>query len=174
MSSPSRVLVHATAVALGPAGEQFGSAADAAVLLTGKPGSGKSDVALRLIALGGKLVSDDQTALLVEKGRLVAEAPSSLHGLLEVRGVGVLRIDPAPPSPIVLVVRLDEGTPVDRMPEPRAWEPPAGLELSDPPPLISLKPFEISTPSKIAAAAGAIARGAIVAGAGRPQHGSFL
>jgi len=75
MESSSRVLVHATAVALGLAGEKFGAARDAAVLLVGRPGSGKSDVALRLIALGAKLVSDDQTALFLEQGRLFAAAP---------------------------------------------------------------------------------------------------
>jgi HPr kinase/phosphorylase len=174
ISSHSRLLVHATSVALGSAGEKFGAQRNAAVLLIGKPGSGKSDLALRLIALGAQLVSDDQTALFVEKGRLFAEAPWPLHGLLEIRGVGVLRIDAAPASPVVLVVRLDAEEAVERMPEPRAWELPPGLRGCASPPLISLKPFEISTPEKIAAAAGALARGAVVAGMGLPEHGSFL
>jgi hypothetical protein len=165
MTSHPRVLVHATAVALGTAGGRFGAAPDSAVLLIGKPGSGKSDLALRLIASGAKLVSDDQTELYAKEGRLFAEAPSSLHGLLEIRGIGVVRIGAAPPSPVVLVVRLDAEGPVDRMPEPSLWALPPGLEGCESPPLISLKPFEISTPFKIAAAAGAMARGTVVAGA---------
>jgi len=174
MPSPSRVLVHATAVALKGAGEKFGACPDAAVLLIGKPGSGKSDVALRLIALGSQLVSDDQTALFVDKGRLFAEAPSSLHGSMEIRGVGVLKTDPAPASSGVLVIRLDADSAIPRMPEPHPWQLPPGLEPCQPPPLISLKPFEISTPLKIAAAAGAIARGGVLAGFFEPELGSFL
>jgi hypothetical protein len=174
MTSRPPVIVHATTVALGAAGERFGAAPDSAVLLIGKPGSGKSDVALRLIALGAKLVADDQTALYVKEGRLFAQAPSSLHGLLEIRGVGVVRIDAAPPSPILLVVRLDWEGPIDRMPEPSRWALPEGLEGCQSPPLISLKPFEISTAVKIAAAAGAVARGAVVAGVAGQQEGSFL
>ena len=173
MSPPPRVLVHATAVALKAAGEKFGASPDAAVLLIGKPGSGKSDLALRLIALGAKLVSDDQTALFVDKGRLFAEAPSSLYGLMEVHSLGILSIDPAPASPIVLVISLDADA-VPRMPESHPWQLPRGLEPCQPPPLISLKPFEVSTPLKIAAAAGAIARGAVLAGFFEPEHGSFL
>src|SRR5262249_1723619 len=100
MGSGSRILVHATSVALGSAGETFGGPADAAVLLIGKPGAGKSDLALRLIAMGAKLVSDDQTELFAERMRLIAASPPSLHGLLEIRGVGIVRITPAPPSPL--------------------------------------------------------------------------
>jgi hypothetical protein len=54
------------------------------------------------------------------------------------------------------------------MPEPSLWELPPGLKGCQSPPLISLKAFEISTAAKIAAAAGAIARGAVVAGVGNP------
>lgn len=174
MSTSSRVLVHATSVALGTAGEKFGARPDAGVLLIGKTGSGKSDVALRLIALGAKLISDDQTALFVEDGKPFAEAPSSLYGLMEVRGLGVLRIHPAAASPVVLVIRLDADSAVPRMPEPCSWDLPPGLEPCEAPPLISLNPFEISTPLKIAAAAGAIARGTVLAGFFEPEHGSFL
>ena len=104
----------------------------------------------------------------------MAAAPPSLHGLLEIRGVGIVRITPAPPSPLVLVVRLDADNRAERLPEPSFWDLPEGLEHSKPPPLISLNPFEISTPAKIAAAAGAIAQGRFVAGAASHESGPFL
>ena len=64
-----RVSVHATAVALKDATKPFGGASEGAVLLLGDSGAGKSDVALRLIAAGGKLIADDQTVLFIENGR---------------------------------------------------------------------------------------------------------
>ncbi len=79
------LLVHATAVAI--EGE--------AVLLRGPSGSGKSDLALRLIDGGAQLVADDQTLLRRAGGRVLASAPPAIAGLLEVRGVGVVRVEAA-------------------------------------------------------------------------------
>ena len=71
-----RVSIHSTAVALKDATKPFGRASEGAVLLLGDSGAGKSDVALRLIAAGGKLIADDQTVLFIENGRLMADAPN--------------------------------------------------------------------------------------------------
>ena len=60
-----------------------------AVLLTGRSGAGKSDLALRLLDRGFKLVSDDQTILGKTKAVLVATAPATIAGRMEVRGLGL-------------------------------------------------------------------------------------
>lgn len=170
----ARVLVHATAVVLGTASEPFGAALDGAILLTGASGSGKSDVALRLIAMGARLLADDQTALFVEGGALFAEAPSSLYGRMEIRGVGIIAIEPVRRArPVILAVQLDGRADIARLPEPAFYGLPPGLSACREPPCLTLKPFEPSTPAKIAATASAIARGAFVAGIASPSSGIF-
>src|SRR5579871_493921 len=162
MNGPSfsSVLVHATTVALGDACAPFGGSVDGAVLLIGCSEAGKSDVALRLISMGAKLISDDQTALSEANGRLFAGAPPSLHGRMEIRGVGIVNVNPAPPAPVLLAVRLDESAAIPRLPEPQTHKLPQGLENCAEPPFLVLHAFEASTPMKIAAAAAALARGA--------------
>ena len=166
MAASARVLIHATSVVLGEAAAPFGGAFDAAVLLVGQSGAGKSDVALRLIAMGAKLLSDDQTALFVEDGRLFAEAPPSLLGQMEIRGAGIVRIEAAAPSIVVLAVHLQPEREIPRLPELVYYRPPPPLQPLLTPPLLTFRPFEASTPAKIAAAAAGLARGAFVAGAG--------
>jgi HPr kinase/phosphorylase len=140
------VTVHATCVRLkGGAG----------VLLLGKSGSGKSDLALRLIADGAVLVSDDRTELFVERGRLFARAPANLRGLIEVRGIGIVAVPHAARARIVLAAALDERP--ARLPEPEVYRAPPGLR-TPPPPLIRLNAFEASAPAKIALAAAAFER----------------
>lgn len=165
-SAPARpcAFVHATAVALLDATKPFGGAIDGAVLLLGDSGAGKSDVALRLIAAGAKLVSDDQTLLFIERGRLWADAAPNIEGQMEIRGVGIMRVQRAPPSPVILAVRLTEGA-LARMPEPQIYALPAGLQADVKVPLVMLNAYEASTPAKIAAAAAGLVRGAFVAGA---------
>ena len=157
------ILIHATSVVLGAAARPFGGPEDQAVLLLGRSGSGKSDVALRLIALGARLVSDDQTVLDVEAGRLFAAAPAPIAGLIELRGVGVIRLDAAGRAPVVLAVSLQPDALVARLPAPERFFH-AGLPPFDAPPIVTLEPFAASTPAKIAAAASAAARGGFVAG----------
>lgn len=82
------------------------------VLLVGPPGSGKSDLLLRLIDRGFMLVADDRVDILAGH----ASAPPALAGLLEVRGLGLMRLPSAGATPLALVVDL-EG-PVPRLPEP--------------------------------------------------------
>lgn len=173
-SPAPRVSVHATSVVLGPACTPFGGAVEGAVLLLGEAGAGKSDVALRLIAMGARLLADDQTQLFAEGGRLFAEAPSSLHGRMEIRGVGIVTLDAAKPAPVILAVMLNADAGIPRLPEALRYMLPAPLEALEGPPLLHLSPFEAATPAKIAAAAAALSRGAFVAGLVSPSSGPFF
>ncbi len=170
-TTPS-VLIHATSVALGPALEQFGGPGGFAVLLTGEPGSGKSDVALRLIAEGGRLISDDQTSLSTDGRLLFAQAVDNIAGQIEIRGIGILKLDHAAKAPIALVVHLDPSAAPERLPEPTLYAPPAPLAASRLPPLVTMHPFEASTTAKIVAAAAAAASGNFVAGVAPPKKTS--
>jgi Serine kinase of the HPr protein, regulates carbohydrate metabolism len=98
------------------------------VLLRGDSEAGKSDLALRLIDAGGELVSDDYTDVSAEDGRLVASAPPPLHGLLEIRGVGIVCLPAMPASAIVAAIDLVTGGELERMPTPRA-EPILGVSV---------------------------------------------
>ncbi len=82
-----------------------------AVLLTGPSGSGKSSLALQLLAMGADLVSDDQCLLSVEAEGVFARAPDPLSGLIEARGVGLLGVQPCPAGRISALVRLDQPEP---------------------------------------------------------------
>ena len=128
------ILVHGTTVALEGDG----------VLLRGPSGSGKSDLALRLIDGGARLVADDQTELTRTPNGLVSRAPVSIAGKIEVRGVGIMRVPTVPSSPVRLVVDLVPPDRVERLPEPQFCE---YLQCSLP--LLTLAPFEASTPAKI-------------------------
>ncbi len=101
--------LHASCVAI--AGE--------AVLLRGPSGSGKSDLALRLIDAGARLVADDGTQLRRDGSRLIASAPAAIRGLIEIRGLGPVAMLPAPPTPVALLIDLVGPEAVPRMPEPR-------------------------------------------------------
>jgi serine kinase of HPr protein (carbohydrate metabolism regulator) len=120
------------------------------ILLTGRSGSGKSDLALRLIALGARLVADDRTDLTVVRGRLVAGAPKTIAGKIEVRGVGIVEIPHVAAAPIALVVDLSGR--VERLPEPRRYRPPLDMPHTNWPQLIMLNAFEASAPHKVLAA----------------------
>lgn len=115
-----------------------------AVLLRGPSGSGKSDVALRLIDGGAGLVADDRTELVREGDRLVARAPEALRNRLEVRGIGIVTIPTVARAPLVLVVDLVPPEQVPRLPDPGRWSH-AGIVV----PLIMLTAFEASTPAKV-------------------------
>ena len=134
--SLSSETVHATCVALG----------ERAVLIGGRSGSGKSDLALRLIDRGARLVSDDYTYVRRVEGRLSASAPRNILGKIEVRGVGVIETETASDVPVALFVDLDRAA--ERLPtgaEPRMV---AGVAL----PTIGLAGLEASAPIKVEAA----------------------
>jgi hypothetical protein len=159
MRQKACVNIHATCVRIGRASAAFGAPRHAGILLLGKSGAGKSDLALRLIALGATLVADDRTELYVWRGRLYARPPARLAGLIEVRGIGILKLRQAPRARIALVVELGEGAP--RLPGHRRYCPPAalGLPAKAAPPIVKIAPFEASAPAKIIAATAAWARG---------------
>lgn len=124
------MLLHASCAALG---------ADA-VLFLGPPGSGKSDLVLRLLDRGWRLVADDQVRL--EPGR-PPEPPPALAGMLELRGLGLFTGLPGPDGAVALRLAAELGTP-ERLPAPRRWDG-AGMSL----PLVTLAPFEASAPLKL-------------------------
>jgi len=140
------VTMHGTCVLLSGIG----------VLLRGESGSGKSDMALRLIDGGARLVADDRVVLRAEDGRLTATAPETLAGLLEVRGVGILPVPTAESAELGLVVDLVPPDRVERLPEP-AREPVLGVSL----PHLHLAPFEASAPAKLRLAAAAARAGTL-------------
>lgn len=109
--------------------------------MLGPPGSGKSDLALRLLGRGFALVADDQ--VLVAEDRGVA-APATLRGLLEVRGLGIFEGLPvAEGAVLALAVELVPPEGVARLPVPAAWAP-AGV------PRVALSGFEASACDKLA------------------------
>ena len=133
--------LHATAVAIDGAG----------VLLLGASGSGKSDLALRLIDRGAELISDDYTLLTRDGDALIASAPATIAGLIEVRGIGIVPLPHRPTVRIALLARLDV-TPA-RMPEARV-ERLCDVSV----PVVALDPREPSAPIKLEIALGIVLR----------------
>jgi serine kinase of HPr protein (carbohydrate metabolism regulator) len=116
------------------------------VLLRGPTGAGKSDLALRLLGDGGHLVADDYTEVECEGERLIAHAPATIAGLLEVRGVGILRVTPVSPAVLVACIDLVARTAIERMPEDAlAAIGATGRHL----PLFRLAAFEASAAAKV-------------------------
>lgn len=129
-----------------------------AALLRGPSGSGKSDLALRFLETftDAWLVADDQVILTSNTGVLTGDAPKALRGLLEVRGLGLVRraiSAAAKNTPIVLIAELT-GSAAPRIAEPRHE---VINEISIP--VIPLAPFEISAPLKLALALETIGAG---------------
>jgi HPr kinase/phosphorylase len=116
----SGLRLHATCISLN----------GTAVLIRGPSGSGKSSLALQILESAGTglagetlevdLVSDDQTELALEGGRLIASPPHSIAGLLEIRGQNILRLDFVKDVEVVLVVDLKAAERIERLPEASA------------------------------------------------------
>ncbi len=134
--------VHATAVARWTGARTGWRAA----LLSGSPGAGKSDLALRLIGRGWRLVGDDYVHLFASGDALFARAPETIAGRMEVRGFGIAAICPLGLARVGLAVDLVHG-PVERLPEPasRVFD---GVAV----PLLHLDPREASAGEKVVAA----------------------
>lgn len=140
-------LVHGTCVALGRG----------AVLLRGAPGAGKSDLALRFLYLARRgpaaleaplLVADDQVWLRREGSCLLATAPETIRGKMEVRGIGIVEVKSIAEAELKLVVDLVGPERLERMPDPDQTVELLGVTM----PLVLLRPFEASAPIKLALA----------------------
>jgi serine kinase of HPr protein (carbohydrate metabolism regulator) len=132
------VIRHAGLIARRIAGRWKGA------LIEGPSGSGKSDLALRALGQGFRLVADDRVLLWADDGRLWGRAPDTLAGLIELRGLDVVRVEPVAFAEVVLIARLE--TP-DRIPEPRT-EQVLGVVV----PRLALAPFEATAPAKLSRA----------------------
>ena len=133
--------VHATCVALQTGRRWRG------VLLRGPSGAGKSDLALRLIEAGARLVSDDQTELVRQGKAVVATAPTRIAGLIEARGVGIVKLSRdqvVARAAVALLADLTSRENIERLPEPES-ESLLGVKL----PRLVLAPFEASAPAKL-------------------------
>jgi serine kinase of HPr protein (carbohydrate metabolism regulator) len=138
--------IHATCVDIAGRG----------VLLLGPPGSGKSDLALRLIDAAGRgtgpkqmeaiLVADDQTIVTREDDGLMASPPASLAGKIEVRGLGILSCRHRASTRLALSVRMTAADTIDRMPDPsKSRLELLGVKL----PLVLIDPFSASAPARV-------------------------
>ena len=117
-----------------------------AILISGRSGSGKSDLALRMIDRGAVLVSDDYTIVRRVDGMLLASAPPNIAGRIEVRGVGILEFETVVDAPVALFVDLERD--VERLPAAHENIRIAGVEV----PLIAANALEASAPVKVEAA----------------------
>ena len=128
--------IHTSCVAIG----------GRAVLIGGRSGRGKSDLALRLIDRGARLVSDDYTFVRQVRGKLLATAPDTIAGKIEVRGVGILEFPAERDVPVALFVDLD----LDATRLPPAGEVRMVVGVSVP--VVGLSALEASAPIKVEAA----------------------
>lgn len=141
----AQAVLHATAVAIH----------DRGILLLGQSGSGKSDLALRLIDNGARLIADDAVRVTAcdspQPGRCQAAALPGASGRLMVRDIGIIRLDPAltATAPTLLSLAVS----VDHVPPPLPGQFASlgqCLPLADRPlPLVHLRPFEASAPRKV-------------------------
>jgi serine kinase of HPr protein (carbohydrate metabolism regulator) len=133
MTILSSETLHATCVAIN----------GRAVLIEGPSGSGKSDLALRLIDRGAALVSDDYTIVRRTDGKLLAGSPPNITGLFEVRGIGLVSMPFETDVPVALMISLAEQ--IERLPNDPGVQTLAGVEV----PVAELTALEASAPIKV-------------------------
>ena len=126
--------IHGTCVAIG----------NEAILFRGPSGSGKSDLALRVINCGGTLVSDDQTIIVRQEDELIMSSPENIRDKIEVRGVGIVNMPAKKEVRLGLVLDMMPSEKIDKIPLPQfCWY--LGLQV----PVLGLHPFENSAPLKV-------------------------
>ena len=103
--------MHATCVDINGSG----------VLIIGRSGSGKSTLAINLLALGSKLVADDQCELVKKNNKFRVLKPASLPNSIEIRGIGLVSVPMAVETRLDWVVNMDEAE-TQRMPDLRFTE----------------------------------------------------
>lgn len=128
---------HATAIAVRRGGAWRG------VLIRGASGAGKSDLALRLIGMGARLIGDDYVYLWKSADQLYASSPTTICGLIEVRGLGVRPLTPLITGSISLVIDQIDHT-AERMPDMDKVTL-CGVDL----PLLQLDPRPASAPTLV-------------------------
>ena len=146
--------IHASCVVCASAGAPFGASGDAGVLLLGESGAGKSDLVLRLIAMGAELVADDRCEIFFDGAVLRARPPRALAGLMEIRGLGIVALRFVPEARIMLAVRASNDPPL-RVPERRRYRTPFSVPEELSPPEIDVSPAAPSAPAKILVAVAA-------------------
>lgn len=125
--------LHVSAVAI----------AGRAVLIGGMSGTGKSDLALRLIDRGAALISDDYTVIRRAEGQALASPPPNIRGMIEMRGIGIVALESVSEVPVALFVDLDRAP--ERMPDSDQRRIVAGVPV----PLVALDGREASAPLKV-------------------------
>lgn len=133
MAAISSETLHCSTVAIG----------GRAVMIEGRSGSGKSDLALRLIDRGASLVSDDYTIARRQGKGLLASPPANIAGKMEVRGIGLIDVEHVSDVPVCLIAQLFDV--VDRMPPIPEKRVVAGIEV----PVLKIAPMENSAPIKV-------------------------
>lgn len=142
------LLVHGTCVAI----DEFG------VLIIGPPGSGKSDLALRLVDLGARLVADDYLYVEASGQELLATVPDTIAGMMEVRGLGIVTLPYLDTCRVGLCVELVEPARVPRLPKSGRMTTYENLDI----PSFELSPFEASAAAKVKLAVRAVRDGIVL------------
>ncbi|MEH6402879.1 MAG: HPr kinase/phosphatase C-terminal domain-containing protein [Sneathiella sp.] len=129
------IKVHASVVAINGQG----------VMLRGPSGAGKSDLSLRLIDEGAELVSDDYVELYPQESHIIVKAPSSIQGLMEVRGLGLVKLPFRHKAPLSIVFDLVAQKNIDRLPARDAFFFADGIGI----PLLRIEGLAPSSPAKV-------------------------
>ena len=136
------MILHAGLIALRSGGAWRGA------LISGSSGAGKSDLMLRALDAGFRLVADDRTVAWASEERLFGRAPEALVGLIELRGLGVLSEPPLAQAEASMMVRCEPfAAELDRAPDPE-WASIAGVKI----PLLRLHGLDASAPAKLSRA----------------------